>query len=281
MKKITFFLFFLFISISIQQTTNNSTLNITKLRERYKDLTDEEIEQKIKEKEERRARRKSEKEERKKKRKRISFEEAEKIHQKQIDEGHRPPGISDEEYKKLLDFREKENEKIEQKKKEIEEDLKKNISLILKELNLENQEKINKTDFKKIYNKLVATEDSVQLNKTMNETEKNQVLKFHQEITEYFMKDIPDEIEVNNLITYFHTKRLNTLVNDFLYDQENKKNLQKTFEFPQNENSTIVYSDSDSYELVDLSGNSCPSEQSKKKSFFDFIKKDDFNKEDL
>ena len=87
MKKITFFLFFLFISISIQQTTNNSTLNITKLRERYKDLTDEEIAQKIKEKEERRARRKLEKEERKKKRKRISFEEAEKIHQKQIDEG--------------------------------------------------------------------------------------------------------------------------------------------------------------------------------------------------
>lgn len=282
MKIITFFYFLLFITISIQQTTNNSTLNITKLRERYKDFTDEEIAQKIKEKEERRARRKLEKEERKKKRKRISFEEAEKIHQKQIDEGHRPPGISDEEYKKLLDFREKENEKIEQKKKEIEEDLKKNISLILKELNLENQEKINKTDFKKIYNKLVATEDSIQLNKTMNETEKNQVLKFHQEITEYFMKDIPDEIEVNNLITYFNTKRLNTLVNDFLYDQENKKNLQKNFEFPQNENSTIVYSDSDSYELVDLSGNSCPSEQSKKKSFFDFIKKDDdFNKEDL
>ena len=281
MKKITFFLFFLFISISIQQTTNNSTLNITKLRERYKDLTDEEIAQKIKEKEERRARRKLEKEERKKKIKRISFEEAEKIHQKQIDEGHRPPGISDEEYKKLLDFREKENEKIEQKKKEIEEDLKKNISLILKELNLENEEKINKTDFKKIYNKLVATEDSIQLNKTMNETEKNQVLKFHQEITEYFMKDIPDEIEVNNLITYFNTKRLNTLVNDFLYDQETKKKLQNnTFEFP--ENSTIVYSDSGSYEFVDLSGNSCPSNQSKKKSFFDFIKKDDdFNKEDL
>ena len=119
MKKITFFLFFLFISISIQQTTNNSTLNITKLRERYKDLTDEEIAQKIKKKEERRARRKLEKEERKKKRKRISFEEAEKIHQKQIDEGHRPPGISDEEYKKLLEFREKENEKIEQKKKKL------------------------------------------------------------------------------------------------------------------------------------------------------------------
>ena len=282
MKIITFFSFLLFITISIQQTTNNSTLNITKLRERYKDLTDEEIEQKIKEKEERRARRKLEKEERKKKRKRISFEEAEKIHQKQVDEGHRPPGISDEEYKKLLEFREIENEKIEQKKKEIEEDLKKNISLILKELNLENEEKINKTDFKKIYNKLVATEDSIQLNKTMNETEKNQVLKFHQEITEYFMKDIPDEIEVNNLITYFNTKRLNTLVNDFLYDQENKKNLQKNFEFPQNENSTIVYSDSGSYEFVDLSGNSCPSNQSKKKNFFDFIKKDDdYNKEDL
>jgi hypothetical protein len=96
------------------------------------------------------------------------------------------------------------------------------------------------------------------------------------------MKDIPDEIEVNNLITYFNTKRLNTLVNDFLYDQENKKNLQKNFEFPQNEKSTIVYSDSGSYEFVDLSGNSCPSNQSKKKSFFDFIKKDeDFNKEDL
>ena len=117
MKIITFFSFLLFITISIQQTTNNSTLNITKLRERYKDLTDEEIEQKIKEKEERRARRKLEKEERKKKRKRISFEEAEKIHQKQVDEGHRPPGISDEEYKKLLEIREIENEKIEQKKK--------------------------------------------------------------------------------------------------------------------------------------------------------------------
>ena len=284
MKKITFFLFFLFISISIQQTTNNSTLNITKLRERYKDLTDEEIAQKIKEKEERRARRKLEKEERKKKRKRISFEEAEKIHQKQIDEGHRPPGISDEEYKKLLDFREKENEKIEQKKKEIEEDLKKNISLILKELNLENEEKINKTDFKKIYNKLVATEDSIQLNKTMNETEKNQVLKFHQEITEYFMKDIPDEIEVNNLITYFNTKRLNTLVNDFLYDQQNKKNIQKTFEVPIIENSTIVYDDSGSYEYVDLRGNTCPAEKSENKNKFDFLNKKDFNdinKEDL
>ena len=69
MKILTFFYFLLFITISIQQTTNNSTLNITKLRERYKDLTDEEIEQKIKEKEERRARRKLEKEERKKKKK--------------------------------------------------------------------------------------------------------------------------------------------------------------------------------------------------------------------
>ena len=65
----------------------------------------------------------------------------------------------------------------------------------------------------------------------MNETEKNQVLKFHQEITEYFMKGIPDEIEVNNLITYFNTKRLNTLVNDFLYDQENKKIFKKILNF--------------------------------------------------
>ena len=242
-----FLLFLLFITISLQQTTTNYTYNRTKLRERYIGFTDEEIDQRIKEKEERRARRKKEKEEKKKRKNRISFEEAEKIHQRQIEEGHRPTGISDEEFKKLLKIRELENEKIEQKKKEIEEDLRKNISLVLKDFGLENQEKINKTIFKKIYDKLVATEDSVKLNKTMNDTEKKQVLKFHQDITEYFMKDIPEEIEVNNLITYFNTKRLNTLVNDFLYDQENKKNLQKNFEFPQNEKSTIVYSDSGSY----------------------------------
>jgi len=278
------FLFLLFFTISIQQETNH-TYNLTKLKERYKGFTDEEIDQKIKEKEERRARRKLEKEEKRKKKKKISFEEAEKIHQRQIDEGHRPTGISDEEYKKLLEFRELENEKIEQKKKEIEEDLRKNISLVLKELGLENQEKINKTIFRKMYDKLVATEDSVKLNKTMNETEKKQVLKFHQDITEYFMKGIPEEIEVNNLITYFNTKRLNTLVNDFLYDQQqNKKNLQQSFDFPLKENSTIVYDDSGSYEYVDLSGNTCPAEKSKIKNKFDFLKKDDvndINKEDL
>jgi len=278
------FLFLLFFTISIQQETNH-TYNRTKLKERYKGFTDEEIDQKIKEKEERRARRKLEKEEKRKKKKKISFEEAEKIHQRQIDEGHRPTGISDEEYKKLLEFRELENEKIEQKKKEIEEDLRKNISLVLKEFGLENQEKINKTIFRKMYDKLVATEDSVKLNKTMNETEKKQVLKFHQDITEYFMKGIPEEIEVNNLITYFNTKRLNTLVNDFLYDQQqNKKNLQQSFDFPLKENSTIVYDDSGSYEYVDLSGNTCPAEKSKIKNKFDFLKKDDvndINKEDL
>ena len=278
------FLFLLFFTISIQQETNH-TYNRTKLKERYKGFTDEEIDQKIKEKEEIRARRKLEKEEKRKKKKKISFEEAEKIHQRQIDEGHRPTGISDEEYKKLLEFRELENEKIEQKKKEIEEDLRKNISLVLKEFGLENQEKINKTIFRKMYDKLVATEDSVKLNKTMNETEKKQVLKFHQDITEYFMKGIPEEIEVNNLITYFNTKRLNTLVNDFLYDQQqNKKNLQQSFDFPLKENSTIVYDDSGSYEYVDLSGNTCPAEKSKIKNKFDFLKKDDvndINKEDL
>jgi len=279
-----FFLFLLFITISVQQTTTNYTYNRTKLRERYIGFTDEEIDQRIKEKEERRARRKKEKEEKKKRKNRISFEEAEKIHQRQIEEGHRPKGISDEEFKKLLKIRELENEKIEQKKKEIEEDLRKNISLVLKDFGLENQEKINKTIFKKIYDKLVATEDSVKLNKTMNDTEKKQVLKFHQDITEYFMKDIPEEIEVNNLITYFNTKRLNTLVNDFLYDQQNKKNIQKTFEVPIIENSTIVYDDSGSYEYVDLRGNTCPAEKSENKNKFDFLNKKDFNdinKEDL
>ena len=280
------FLFFSFLCFfSFQETNKTHTYNRTKLAERYKDLTEEEIEQKIKEKEERRANRRLEKEERRKKRNKISFEEAEKIHKRQIEEGHRPYGITDEEYKKLLNFREKEEEKIEQKKKEVEEDLRNNITKVLKELGLENNEKINKSEFKTVYNKLFATEDSVKYNKTMNDTEKEQVLKFHQDITEYFMKDIPEEIEVINLITYFNTKRLNTLVNDFLYDQQNKQQFQNN-NYPDfnNYKSKIIKDDSGSYEFVDLSGNKCMSEN--RNNFFDFSNKNNefinnFNKEDL